>query len=216
MAPRTSTSRSGSSGLLGRDDVKQIVLHLGNGASASAIDSGHAVETSMGFTPLEGLIMGTRSGDIDPGVLLYLSRSARLSVDDLDALLNRRSGILGLAGVNDFRDLHKLVDDGDRWAALALDAYCHRLRKYLGAYTAVLGGLDAVTFTAGVGENDAVVRAKVLEGLEVLGLSVDAERNAVRSPEPRVISPEGAPVTVFVVPTNEELAIARATAALVG
>jgi acetate kinase len=203
------------SGLLGRDDIKQIVLHLGNGASASAVDGGRAVETSMGLTPLEGLIMGTRSGDLDPGVLLHLIRTG-LSVDEVDTLLNRRSGILGLSGVNDFRDLHKRVADGDRWAALALDAYCHRLRKYIGAYIAVLGGLDALTFTAGVGENDTVVRAKVLEGLGVLGLSVDPERNAVRSPESRVISPDGAPVTVFVVPTNEELAIARATAALVG
>jgi len=203
------------SGLLGRDDVKQIVLHLGNGASASAVHSGRAVETSMGLTPLEGLIMGTRSGDLDPGVLLYLLR-AGLSADEVDTLLNRRSGILGLSGVNDFRDLHKLVEDGDHWATLALDAYCHRLRKYVGAYTAVLGGLDALTFTAGVGENDVRVRAKVVEGLGVLGLSVDPERNAVRSNEARVISPDGAPVTVFVVPTNEELAIARATAALVG
>ncbi len=202
--------------LLGRSDLKQIVLHLGNGASASAVDSGRAVETSMGLTPLEGLVMGTRSGDIDPGVLTYLNRVAHLSIDDLDTLLNRRSGVFGLSGVNDFRDLHALVADGDRWAALALDVYCHRLRKYIGAYTAVLGGLDALTFTAGVGENDTLVRAMVLEGLEVLGLSVDPERNAVRSHEPRVISPDGARVTVFVVPTNEELAIARATAALVG
>jgi acetate kinase len=204
--------------VLGRDvaELKTIVLHLGNGASASAVRFGSAVETSMGLTPLEGLVMGTRSGDLDPGVVFHLLRNGGLDADQVDNLLNRRSGMIGLCGVNDFRDVHKLIAAGDADAAVALDVYCHRVRKYVGAYLAVLGGADAIAFTAGVGENDGVVRAKILAGLEPLGISVDADRNAVRSPEPRVISPDGSPVTVLVVPTNEELAIAQATVALVG
>ena len=198
----------------GRDDLDQIVLHLGNGASASAIHHGHAVETSMGLTPLEGLVMGTRSGDVDPGVLLHLLRVGGLSVDEVDATLNRRSGVLGLSGVSDMRDLTGRVDAGDADARLALDVYSHRVRKYVGAYLAVLGRLDQLIFTAGVGENSAVVRAGILAGLAGLGLSVDPDRNALRSAEPRVISPDGAPIDVLVVPTNEELAIARAARAL--
>ena len=202
---------------LGRDlaGLRQIVLHLGNGASVSAVDGGRAVETSMGLTPLEGLVMGTRSGDLDPGVVFHLARTGGLSIDDIDNLLNRRSGMLGLAGVSDFRDIDALIEGGDADAALALDVYCHRVRKYIGAYLAVLGGADVVTFTAGVGENAADVRAKVLSGLEGLGLVLDPARNSVRSPQPRVISTDDSPVTVMVVPTNEELAIARATLALV-
>jgi acetate kinase len=209
-------------GLLGRESagLKQIVLHLGNGASASAVRGGTAVETSMGLTPLEGLVMGTRSGDVDPGVVFHLLRNGGMDADQVDTLLNRRSGVFGLSGVNDFRDLHKLIASGPSDAAddaaLALDVYCHRVRKYVGAYHAVLGGADAIVFTAGVGENDAVVRARILQGLELLGISVDPARNAVRSSEPRVISPDGSAVTVLVVPTNEELAIARATVALIG
>jgi acetate kinase len=203
--------------VLGRDfgELNQIVLHLGNGASVSAIRGGVAVETSMGLTPLEGLVMGTRSGDIDPGALLHLLRVGALGVDQLDALLNRRSGLLGLAGVNDFRDLARLVEAGNQDAVLAIDVYCHRVRKYIGAYLAVLGGVDVISFTAGVGENASAVRMQVLAGLSGLGILVDPVRNAVRSGDSRVISPDGAPVTVMVVPTNEELAIARAAASLV-
>jgi acetate kinase len=160
--------------------------------------------------------MGTRSGDIDPGVVFHLARNAGLDIDAIDTLLNRKSGMVGLCGVGDFRDLHQLIAAGDTDAAVALDVYCHRVRKYVGAYLAVLGGADVIAFTAGVGENDAVVRAKILAGLERLGIAVDPVRNAVRSAEPRVISPDGSAVTVMVVPTNEELAIARATVALVG
>ncbi|HEY5879683.1 MAG TPA: acetate kinase, partial [Nakamurella sp.] len=202
--------------VLGRDltELRQIVLHLGNGASVSAIDGGRAVETSMGLTPLEGLVMGTRSGDIDPGVVFHLARTAGLSIDEIDTLLNRRSGMLGLAGVSDFRDIDRLIDDGDEDAAVAMSVYCHRVRKYVGAYLAVLGGADVITFTAGVGENAANVRATVLAGLDALGIRVDPERNAVRGGA-RVISTDDSPVTVLVVPTNEELAIARATLALV-
>ncbi|MDV6262851.1 acetate kinase [Rhodococcoides yunnanense] len=202
---------------LGRDltELNQIVLHLGNGASASAVSGGKAVDTSMGLTPLEGLVMGTRSGDIDPGVIMHLRRSAGMSVDDIDALLNRRSGLIGLSGVNDFRQLQERIDDGDASARLAYDVYIHRLRKYIGAYMLGLGRLDVITFTAGVGENAAAVRADALANLEGFGIEIDPERNAVRSKQARVISTDSSTVTVLVVPTNEELAIARATDDLV-
>lgn len=197
--------------VLGRDlgTLNQIVLHLGNGASASAISGGMAVDTSMGLTPLEGLVMGTRSGDIDPGLVMHLRRSAGLDVDQIDDLLNRRSGLKGLCGVNDFRELRRLIDAGDPDAALAYDVYIHRLRKYIGAYIVTLGGVDTITFTAGVGENAVEMRADALAGLTRLGIEIDPDRNAVRSREPRVISTDASVVTVLVVPTNEELAIAR-------
>ncbi|MDE9364624.1 acetate kinase [Luteipulveratus sp. YIM 133132] len=200
---------------LGRDlaDLDQIVLHLGNGASASAIRGGRPVDTSMGLTPLEGLVMGTRGGDIDPGVLLHLHRVADLDESALDELLNKRSGILGVSGIADFRDLSKAVHQGEERARLALDVYLHRLRKYVGAYLAVLGGVDAITFTAGVGENSAELRAAALEGLERLGIRIDGRRNKGGNDGPRVISTDSSEVTVLVVPTNEELAIARQTLA---
>lgn len=200
--------------LLGREPggLNVIVLHLGNGASASAIRGGVAVETSMGLTPLEGLVMGTRSGDIDPGVLFHLNRAAGLDIDQLDELLNRSSGLKGLCGVNDFRELLEQRDAGGaagEAAGLAYDIYVHRLRKYVGAYLAVLGRVDAIAFTAGVGENAPSVREDALAGLDGLGIVVDRARN--RSGKgARVISPDDSPTTVLVVPTNEELAIARA------
>lgn len=202
---------------LGRDpeELNQIVLHLGNGASASAVAGGRAVDTSMGLTPLEGLVMGTRSGDIDPGVIMHLRRSAGMNIDEIDDLLNRRSGLIGLSGVNDFRQLQQLIDDGDASARLAYDVYIHRLRKYIGAYMLGLGRLDVITFTAGVGENAAAVRADALAGLGGFGIEIDSERNGVRSKQPRVISTDSSVVTVLVVPTNEELAIARSTDDLV-
>jgi acetate kinase len=167
----------------------------------------------MGLTPLEGLVMGTRTGDIDPAVVFHLARNADMSIDEIDDLFNKRSGIKGLAGENDFREVRRLVDGDDAAAAkaarLALDVYEHRLRKYIGAYAAVLGRVDVLAFTAGVGENDDDVRRETLDGLEGLGLAVDADRNAVRSPEPRIISPAWTSTLVMVVPTNEELAIAR-------
>ncbi|WP_018177706.1 acetate kinase [Jongsikchunia kroppenstedtii] len=195
-------------------DVDQIVLHLGNGASASAIRGGRAVDTSMGLTPLEGLVMGTRGGDIDPGILLHLDRVAGYTSADTDELLNRRSGLKGLCGDNDFRAVTARIEDGDEAARLAYDVYIHRLRKYVGAYLAVLGGADAISFTAGVGENAAAVREDALAGMQRLGIEIDPERNAVRSGEARIISTDESAVTVFVVPTNEELAIARQSAAL--
>ena len=201
---------------LGRDnsDLNQIVLHLGNGASASAIQGGKPIDTSMGLTPLEGLVMGTRSGDVDPGILMHLNRSAGMKVDDIDTLLNRRSGLMGMSGVNDFRELGQLIEDGSMAAKLAYDVYIHRLRRYIGAYLIELGGAEVITFTAGVGENSASVRADALAGLQKFGIAVDPGRNTAKSRTARVISPEGSPVTVLVVPTNEELAIARAAVAI--
>jgi len=203
--------------LLGRplEALKLIVLHLGNGSSATAIDSGRSIDTSMGLTPLEGLVMGSRSGDLDPGALLHLLRTG-LEVDELDHLLNKRSGLFGLTGRSDMRDVVQAADDGDEDARLALDVWSHRIRHYVGAYLAQLGGLDALVFTAGIGENSPVMRARALAGLEHLGLEVDADRNAMSWREPREISHDGAAVKVLVVPTNEELAIARAAAALAG
>lgn len=203
--------------LLGKDpsEVNVIVLHLGNGASASAVAGGRCVETSMGLTPLEGLVMGTRSGDIDPAVTFHLKRVAGMSADEIDELLNKKSGLMGLCGDNDMREIRRRVDEGDERARLAFDIYIHRLKKYIGAYYAVLGRVDAIAFTAGVGENAAPVREAAVAGLEELGLAVDADLNAVRSGEPRLISPDHARVAVAVVPTDEELEIAQQTFALV-
>ncbi|GGW47041.1 acetate kinase [Streptomyces xantholiticus] len=203
--------------LLGKDpsEVNVIVLHLGNGASASAVAGGRCVETSMGLTPLEGLVMGTRSGDIDPAVTFHLKRVAGMSTDEIDALLNKKSGLVGLCGDNDMREIRRRMEEGDERARLAFDIYVHRLKKYIGAYYAVLGRVDALAFTAGVGENSAPVREAAIAGLEGLGLAVDPEPNAARSGEARLISPAGAPVAVAVVPTDEELEIARQTFELV-
>ncbi|KOT57692.1 MULTISPECIES: acetate kinase [Streptomyces] len=203
--------------LLGKapEDVNVIVLHLGNGASASAVAGGRCVDTSMGLTPLEGLVMGTRSGDIDPAVVFHLKRVAGMDADEIDVLLNKKSGLIGLCGDNDMREIRRRIDEGDQRAALAFDIYIHRLKKYIGAYSAVLGRVDAVAFTAGVGENAAPVREAAVKGLEELGLAVDADLNSVRSDEARLISPEYARVAVAVVPTDEELEIANQTYALV-
>jgi acetate kinase len=203
--------------VLGRDydSFNQIVCHLGNGASISAIRKGVAVDASMGLTPLAGLVMGTRSGDIDPGLHYFMEQRLGLSLKEIDSLLNKKSGIYGMSGVTDFRDLTELIEQGDADAKLAFDVYIYRLLSYIGSYVAVLGGVDAITFTAGVGENAAKVRAAVLARLEPLGFWLDAEANAVRSREPRVISREGSPVKILVVPTNEELAMARETKAAI-
>ncbi|MFC4030821.1 acetate/propionate family kinase [Streptomyces polygonati] len=202
--------------LLGRApaEVNVIVLHLGNGASASAVRGGVCVDTSMGMTPLEGLVMGTRSGDIDPAVVFHLARVAGMDVDAIDTLLNKGSGLLGLSGDNDMREIGRRMAEGDERARLAFDVYVHRLRRYVGAFTAVLGRVDAVVFTAGVGENSAAVRAAALSGLEGLGIEVDPVRNAVRGSAARLISAESSRVSVAVVPTDEELEIARDTYAL--
>lgn len=197
--------------LLGRppEELKLIVLHLGNGASATAVDGGRSVETSMGMTPLEGLMMGTRGGDIDPGVLVHLLRNAGLDAEELDELLNHASGLLGLGGHGDIRDVQKAAGEGDERAGLAFELYLHRIRGYVGAYLAQLGRVDAIVFTAGVGENNAAVRSGSLAGLEGLGIRIDAARNESASREARWISAEDSDVAVLVVPTNEELEIAR-------
>jgi acetate kinase len=194
-------------------ELNQVVLHLGNGASASAIAGGRPLDTSMGLTPLEGLVMGTRSGDIDPGVLMHLNRAAGMNVDEIDRVLNRSSGLKGLSGVNDFRALLGLIADGDADAKLAYDVYVHRLKKYIGAYLAILGGIDTIVFTGGVGENNIDVRRDSLAGLERLGIVVDPERNEASGGGDRRISADDSQVEVLVIPTNEELAIARAAVA---
>jgi len=195
--------------------LSQIVLHLGNGASASAIVGGRPVDTSMGLTPMEGLVMGTRSGDIDPGIITYLWRTAGMGVEDIESMLNRRAGVCGLAGEIDFRVLHQRIESGDETAQLAYDVYIHRLRKYIGAYLALLGTADVITFTAGVGENDAAVRRDALSGMAALGIELDEHLNASPARAARRISADNSPTTVLVVPTNEELAIARACVAVV-
>ncbi|MVA74730.1 acetate/propionate family kinase [Auraticoccus sp. F435] len=196
-----------------RSELRQVVLHLGNGASVSAVDGDRPVDTSMGLTPLEGLVMGTRSGDLDPAVLLTLAR-AGWTTEDLDTLLNRRSGLLGLSGVNDFRELTRRLAAGDPDARLAHDVYLHRLVRYVGGYHALLGGADLLVFTAGVGENNPALRAALVDRLRPLGFVLDAEANAAPAQGPRVVSAPGSPVTVAVVPTDEELAIARQTVAV--
>jgi acetate kinase len=199
---------------LGRplESLKTIVLHLGNGASVTAVDGGRSVDTSMGLTPLEGLVMGTRSGDIDPGVIFHLSRVAGMSIDEIDELLNRRSGLLGLTGTGDMRDVQEAAALGDAAATQALAVWRNRIRHYIGAYLATLGGLDALVFTAGIGENNALLRRRALAGLGFLGIEVDDDRNELQSKAARIISPDGASVAVLVIPTNEELEIARQAA----
>jgi len=203
-------------GRTGDPELKLVVLHLGNGASAAAVLGGRSLDTSMGLTPLEGLVMGTRSGDIDPAIPLYLAREHGYTIEQLDELLNKRSGLLGLAGRSDMRELVAAADAGDERAAHALDVYVHRLRRYIGAYAAELGGIDALVFTAGVGENSDYIRRRAVAGLEFLGLVVDPELNSARSSEPRAISPAGSRASVLVVPTNEELEIARETRTAAG
>ncbi|MEV6104746.1 acetate kinase [Streptomyces sp. NPDC051940] len=204
--------------LLGRapEEVNVIVLHLGNGASASAVEQGRCVDTSMGLTPLEGLVMGTRSGDVDPAVIFHLARTGGMGIDEIDGLLNKRSGLVGLCGDNDMREIGRRIGEGDASARLAFDVYCHRIRKYVGAFTAVLGEVDAIAFTAGVGENSAAVREASMRGLGALGIELDPVRNALRSTAARVISADDSRVAVAVVPTDEELEIATQAYSLLG
>ena len=198
--------------LLGRDDLNLVILHLGNGASAAAVSAGRSVETSMGMTPLEGLVMGTRCGDLDASVPLYLQQRAGLSADQVADLLEHHGGLRGLAGSQDMRDVLARRAAGDPDARLALDVYCHRIRKYVGAYHAVLGRLDAVVFTAGVGEHVPAIRAESLKGLEGWGITLDPSRNAAGA---TVISTDDARVKVLVVPTDEEHMIATHVHALI-
>jgi acetate kinase len=202
--------------VLGRavEDVNLVVLHLGNGASAAAIAGGRSVDTSMGLTPLEGLVMGTRSGDIDPGLFSFMVRTG-MSADAVDAALNRESGLKGLSGTNDFREVDELVAANDPDGKLAFDVTAYRLRKYIGAYAVALGRLDAVVFTAGIGEHAPRLRAAVCQGLGILGIDLDEEANRAPGGGERRVSTEASSVAVLVVPTNEELEIARQAAAVV-
>lgn len=194
---------------------KVIVAHLGNGGSISAVLNGKCIDTSMGLTPLEGLIMGTRSGDIDPAVLQYISHKEGKTIDELLNMLNKQSGMLGISGVSsDFRDVKKAEAEGSHRAKVANEAFVYRVAKYIGAYTAAMNGVDAITFTAGVGENDAIIRSQVCEYLGYLGVKIDEEKNKVRAIE-QLISTEDSRVKVYIIPTNEELMIARETLALI-
>lgn len=201
---------------LGRplESLKQVVLHLGNGASMCAIDGGRSVDTSMGMTPLAGLVMGTRSGDIDPGVILHLLRRG-MTVDEVDRELNHRAGLLGFTGSNDFRDVRAAAASGAASAELAIEVYVHRVRHYLGAYLAVLGGADTIVFTAGLGENAADLRERICRGFEWCGVVVDPSLNEAASGAARVISSPESRITVMVVPTDEEAEIAKQCIALV-
>jgi acetate kinase len=205
--------------LLGRplEALRLVTLHLGNGASAAAIEGGRSVDTSMGLTPLEGLVMGTRCGDLDPAAVLHLLRAPGASLEGVERLLHEWSGLQGLCGANDMREILRRREAGDADAGLAVEVYCYRIRKYLGAYHAVIGPLDAVVFTAGVGENSPDVRSACCAGLAHLGIVLDEARNRTRSPLARAVHAPGSAVAVLVVPTHEELAIAQqALAAVVG
>lgn len=197
-------------------DLNMVVLHLGNGASACAIKGGRSFDTSMGLTPLEGLVMGTRSGDIDPAVVFHLARAAGMDIAEIDNELNKRGGMLGLSGHSDMRDVESAAADGDAAAILALEVYTRRIRGYIGKYWALLGSLDVIVFTAGVGENSSTVRSQSIAGLEGLGVILDEEINAVRAKQARRISTPESKVEVWVVPTNEEREIALEAVAAIG
>lgn len=202
--------------LLGKSlsECNLITAHLGNGCSMTAIEHGRSIDTSLGMTPLEGLVMGTRSGDIDPAIHVFLHRNAGLSLEQIDLILNMESGLKGLCGMNDMRDIHQAAASGDEHARLALEVQAYRLRKYFGSYIAVLGRVDALVFTGGIGENDHQVRACAVEGLGCFSIEIDSVQNEQPVSEPRLISAPTSGVQIWVIPTNEELAIARETVAL--
>ena len=200
--------------LMGRKDIKLVNCHLGNGSSLSAVKDGKCQDTSMGLTPLAGVPMGTRSGDIDPAVVQFVMNKYGMSADECLNMLNKKSGVLALSGVSsDFRDIENGAEEGNENCALALDKFAYEVRKYIGSYAAALGGLDCLVFTAGVGENSASMRARICEGLEFLGVKLDPEKNNTRGEE-AIISAADSKVTVWVIPTNEELMIAQDTAEL--
>ncbi len=203
--------------LLGKqpEQLKTIVCHLGNGASICAVKYGQSVDTSMGLTPLDGLVMGTRSGTIDPAVVEFLAQKEQKTISEVLDILNKKSGVFGVSGVSsDFRDLEQAIREGNERAAIAMEVFCYRVAQYVGSYTAVMNGVDAIAFTAGVGENNSTVRKKVCEYLGYLGVVLDDTKNQIRG-EDTIISASDSKVAVLVVPTNEELAIARETVALV-
>ncbi|MCL2030126.1 MAG: acetate kinase [Oscillospiraceae bacterium] len=196
------------------EELKLITCHMGNGTSVTAVDGGRSVDTSMGFTPLEGVPMGTRCGSIDPAIIEYLATQHGMEIAEINSAMNKKSGVLGISGVSsDFRDLDAAADGGNRRAQLAIDVFAYDVRKYIGAYAAAMGGCDALIFTAGIGENNARMRARIAAGLDFMGLRLDPARNGARE---TVISADGSPGQILVIPTNEELVIARDCAALVG
>ncbi len=198
------------------EELNIITLHLGNGASAAAIRGGQCIDTSMGLTPLEGLVMGTRSGDLDPAILFYLSRESGLDIDALDTLLNKESGLKGICGENDMRTISEAAGQGDRRARLALTMFCYRIKKYIGAYMAALGGVDCIVFTGGIGENSATVRQMSCQGMERLGLSLDEEKNNIRQEDILEIQATDSQVSLLVIPTDEEYEIASQTLQVIG
>lgn len=202
--------------LLGKkpEELKIITLHLGNGSSITAVDGGKSVDTTMGFTPLAGVAMGTRCGDIDPAIVTYLMEKENLDAKGVNDLMNKQSGVFGISGLSsDFRDLESAAENGDEKAQLALDMFAYTVKRYVGAYAAVMGGVDAIVFTAGIGENTAMMRAMITEGLEFMGIKIDAEKNKVRGEE-KDISADDATVKTLVIPTDEEMMIALDTARL--
>jgi acetate kinase len=194
---------------LNKPDAKIITIHLGNGCSMAAVNAGKCVDTSMGLTPLDGLIMGTRSGCIDPSVITYLITQAGYTGEQIDTLLNKESGMKGLAGSNDMRDVQKMIDEGDAKAKLAYDMYVYRIKKFIGSYAAILNGLDAIVFTAGVGENASLVRELVCRDMEFLGINIDVEANNKRSSDIREVNTESSYTKILIIPTNEELEISN-------
>lgn len=197
-------------------NLRIITCHLGNGASIAAVKHGKSIDTSMGFTPLEGLVMGTRCGEIDPAIIPFLMKKENMSPEQIDNYLNKKSGVLGLSGISsDFRDIEEAAKEGNERAALALEVFAYKVRKYIGSYVAAMGGVDAIVFTAGLGENAPGMRDKICNGLEYLGTRVDPEKNNMRG-KAQEISVDGAKVKIFVIPTNEELVIARDTKEICG
>ncbi|MDF2876291.1 MAG: ackA, partial [Sporomusa sp.] len=195
-------------------NLRIITCHLGNGASIAAVKHGKCLDTSMGFTPLEGLVMGTRSGGIDPAIIPFLMKKENMSTDQVDSYLNKKSGVLGVSGVSsDFRDIEEAANAGSERSELALEMFAYRVRKFIGSYVAAMGGVDAIVFTAGLGENSISMRDKISNGLEYLGTRIDPDKNNVRG-KAQEISVDGAKVKIFVIPTNEELVIARDTKAI--
>ncbi len=193
------------------EELNIITLHLGNGASAAAIQGGRCIDTSMGMTPLEGLVMGTRSGDIDPAILFYLARESGLGIDELDTLLNKKSGLKGICGDNDMRRICESAAQENRHAKFALNVFCYRLKKYIGSYMAALGGVDCIVFTGGIGENSGTVRWKCCLGMERLGISLDSRKNSLQQNDIREIQKKGSQISLLVIPTDEEYEIASQT-----
>ena len=197
------------------EELKIVTCHLGNGASITAVKNGKSVDTSMGFTPLEGLAMGTRCGDIDPAICGFLMEQEDLDIAGLNNVLNKKSGVLGISGVSsDFRDIENSAEEGNKRAALALEVFAHKVKKYIGSYAAVMGGIDAVVFTAGLGENSVTMRENICDGLEFLGLVIDKDKNNIRGKE-SIISSDDSKAKILLIPTNEELMIAKDTETLI-